>query len=122
MKGGKGKQSNWINRNADGAPCSSQLQPHVSHSTRETQHLLQSPHTKTHSSKPGSGDNLPWARSTYGHRLMKDPYDMLQLSGSGTHGMQLLQPTCPMSTSLTNGRGSGSGSWDRRSKRADEGR
>src|SRR4051812_24531250 len=81
---------------------------------------IHAPHADTHSIKPGSGDNLPWTRSTNGRRPMTSQDNLLQLSRQGTHGAQLPQTTCPMSTGLTDGRGPASGSQDRRSERDDE--
>src|SRR4051812_8320073 len=83
-------------------------------------HTHHSPCAKTHGSKPGSEDVLPWVRSTYGHQSMKDPANMLKLSGPGTHGTQLPQPTCPTSTGLTSRRDPSLGSQDQGSERVDE--
>src|SRR4051794_40565072 len=67
--------------------------PPVSHYARETWRLHPyPPHAETHSIKPGPGDDLPWTRSTNGCQPKTGPNNMLQLSGPGTHGMQLPQP------------------------------
>src|SRR3954469_16336932 len=71
---------------------------------------IHTPRAKTHGIKPGSEDDLPWARSTNGRRQMMCQDSLLQLSRQGTHGTQLPQPTCPASTGSTGGRGPGSGS------------
>src|SRR4051812_1767333 len=70
------------------------------------------PCDETHGIKPGSGDNLPQARSTNGCRPTTCQDKLPQLSRQGTPGTKQLQPTCPMSTSLIDGRSPGSGSQD----------
>src|SRR4051812_24621525 len=49
-----------------------------------------------------------------------DPNHLLQLSGSGTHGLQLPQPTCSPSTGLASGRNASSQSQNRRSQGTDK--
>jgi hypothetical protein len=49
-----------------------------------------------------------------------DPNHLLQLSGSGTHGPQLLQPMCSLSTGLASGRNAGSQSQNRSSQGTDK--
>src|SRR4051812_46287322 len=99
-----------------GAPMAFNVLNHLHplcHSTPEKPSIhICTCHAKTHGIKPGSGDNLLWARLTNGHQLITSTHDMLQLSGSGTHGIQLSQPKCSMPTGLADGRGPGSGSHD----------
>src|SRR4051812_30393925 len=44
---------------------------------------IHAPCNETHGGKPGSGDNLPWARSTSQCQQMTGPNDLLQLLGQG---------------------------------------
>src|SRR3954464_12414392 len=71
---------------------------------------IHTPRAETHGIKPGSGDDLPQARSTNGRRQTTSRDSLLQLSRQGPHGAELPQPTCPASAGPASGRGPGSGS------------